>query len=407
MRKSLFRNRPLRFACGFLLAVYLIIPVHLVQSHQSKVASNTTATSQRSSVTPVPETTPLTPFRIVAYYPAWRGTDFPPDKIPADKVSVINYAFALPTERGECVLGDANASKAHFTALRELRKSHPGLRIMLSVGGWGTEEKFEAATSRPASMKRFIASCAQLVKENGFDGIDLDWEYPTKAQKATFTTLIMDMRRTLDLLGRTSRQRYLFTIAAPSSPEAMVGIDLPKITPQLDWVNLMTYDFYGNWSNTTGHNAPLRRNPTDPDAWSVDDTVHLYLSSGVAAQKLILGVPFYGRGWQGVKDVNHGPFQPFSKLPQDSDDGSYRYDQIEWLYLDKIGDEIPRYWDERAKVPWLYDSRRELMISYDDPQSIGIKAAYARQHNLGGLMIWEITGDDTAQSLLKACSEKQ
>jgi chitinase len=176
----------------------------------------------------------------------------------------------------------------------------------------------------------------------------------------------------------------------------MTGMDIPKIIPLLDWINLMTYDFYGNWSETTGFNAPLYTSPGDPAQWSADRTIQMYLYLEVPTEKLVLGVPFYGRGWQGVKDINHGLYQPFSGSPEDSANGSYSYSQLKQSYIEKI----PRYWDEYSKVPWLFDATQGLLISYDDPQSIILKAEYARQHNLGGVMIWEITGDDDNGSLL-------
>jgi chitinase len=124
----------------------------------------------------------------------------------------------------------------------------------------------------------------------------------------------------------------------------------------------------------------------------------MYLSLGVSPEKLILGVPFYGRGWQGVKDVNQGLFQPFNKQPEANSGDSFTYIQLKQVYIDKLS----RFWDDIAKAPWLFDASKGLMISYDDPQSLGFKAKYARQQNLGGMMIWEITSDDEDGSLLTA-----
>jgi chitinase len=247
-------------------------------------------------------------------------------------------------------------------------------------------------------LDRFVSACVQLMRDNGFDGLDIDWEYPTAEQMTTFTSLLEKLRQALDAQGQADGRRYLLTIAAPAGSYSMAGMDIPKIMPLLDWINLMTYDFYGSWSETTGFNAPLYTSPADPAHWSVDSAVQMYLSLGVSPEKLILGVPFYGRGWQGVKDVNQGLFQPFNKQPEANSGDSFTYIQLKQVYIDKLS----RFWDDIAKAPWLFDASKGLMISYDDPQSLGFKAEYARQQNLGGMMIWEITSDDEDGSLLTA-----
>ena len=366
-------------------------PIPLTIEPSNAPAQSTNQQASDTGVTPPP-------FMLVAYYPYWNNTAYPVSKIPADSLSVINYAFALPTDTGECTPGSLEASETQFPALLELKAQYPHLKTMLSVGGWGTAEAFSAATETDMKLDRFVSACVQLMRDNGFDGLDIDWEYPTAEQMTTFTSLLEKLRQALDAQGQADGRRYLLTIAAPAGSYSMAGMDIPKIMPLLDWINLMTYDFYGSWSETTGFNAPLYTSPADPAHWSVDSAVQMYLSLGVSPEKLILGVPFYGRGWQGVKDVNQGLFQPFNKQPEANSGDSFTYIQLKQVYIDKLS----RFWDDIAKTPWLFDASKGLMISYDDPQSLGFKAEYARQQNLGGMMIWEITSDDDNGSLLTA-----
>ena len=375
-------NKQIRHKSWITLLIFMLITVLYHSSYQAYAGS----------------IAPISPYRIVAYYPSWRFTEYPPSRIPADKVTVINYAFIMPSTTGECVLENPQDSRNHFSALQLLKKTNPNLKIMASVGGAGLDKEFIAATANPTLLNRFVNSCVELVKTYKLDGMDVDWEYPEAAQKTTFTTLITNLRLALNSLEITTHQHFLLTIAAPSSLGNMQGLDLAQITPNLDWINLMTYDFYGSWSNTTGHNAALQHNPADPNIWSGDYVVHLYLTLNVPPEKLTLGVPFYGRAWQGVKDINHGLFQPFRHGTPDSEEDSYPYDLIKQNYLNKF----TRYWDDAASVPWLYNASKSLMISYDDAQSLNLKADLIRTHHLGGVMIWEITGDDAAHSLLTA-----
>ena len=134
---------------------------------------------------------------------------------------------------------------------------------------------------------------------------------------------------------------------------------------------------------------------------SVDTTVQAYLAAGVPAAQLVVGLPFFGRGWQGVASTNHGLYQPFSAPAQGTGEGSFDFYYIQENLLGKFG----RYWDDEAQTPWLFDPAQGIMVSYDDAESLGLKATYIRQHALGGGMIWQIGGDDDKGTLLKAVVE--
>jgi chitinase len=242
----------------------------------------------------------------------------------------------------------------------------------------------------------------EFVTKYGFDGVDIDWEYPTGGglsgnrtrpeDKHNFTLMLAELRRQLDERGTRDGQAYLLTIAAAGTPGGYTGLELAKLHESLDWINLMTYDYAGEWSELTNFNAPLFASSGDPGKQAkvrnVDGAVKGFLAAGVPADKLVVGVPFYGRGWAEVKDANHGLYQPHAKK---SPKLSLAYRDVAKDWVGKRG---TRYWHEEAKVPWIFDEKAGIMITYDDTESIEGKARYVIERELGGVMVWEMSEDD-------------
>jgi GH18 family chitinase len=364
---------------------------------------------------------------IIGYYPSWvagRGV-FLKDT-PYAKLTHINYAFSNISEAGECILGDAAADvgrvytadesitgkddkskvafHGNFNQLLELKKQYTDLKVLISIGGWTWSGNFSNAAKDDTSRMRFASSCVDLyLKQYAgvFDGLDIDWEYPVSggltkgnaADKANYTLLLQEIRHQLDALGQTDGTHYLLTIAAASSPGTIRNFDLPGIATIVDWINLMAYDFHGTWDASTNFNAPLFRSAMDPSdaSLNVDAAVQSYLSSGVPTEKLVLGVPFYGKGWAGVADADHGLYQlAQGAAPGTYEAGSFEFKDLQKRYLTTW----QSYWSEEAQVPWLYDPSSQIFISYDDARSLEAKAGYARDQGLAGVMIWEISQGD-------------
>jgi chitinase len=205
----------------------------------------------------------------------------------------------------------------------------------------------------------------------------------------------------MDLQAALDGRPYWLTIAAPAIEEFYSTIELGEIHFYLDWINLMAYGYSGSWSELTNHDSRLFPSPDDPDmdlGRNTDTAVRVYLEAGVPGEKIVLGVPFYGRGWAGVPaDEKHGLYQSFDSLP-DGTLGVGFYD-----YADLASDRFAsytRYWDDAGKAAWLYDPLAGVTISYEDPQSLRAKADYVRENNLGGMMIWELANDDAKHTLL-------
>jgi chitinase len=371
--------------------------------------------------------------RVIGYYTAWStyGRDYQVSEIPADKLTHINYAFANISSEGTIALGDPYADvdkflpgdswdngalRGNFHQLQKLKEANPNLSTLISVGGWTWSSRFSDVALTDASREKFVASCVEFVQKYGFDGVDIDWEYPVSGgldgtkhrpeDKQNYTLLMQEFRRQFDALEATTGKHYLLSIAAPAGPANYSNMELAALAQSVDWINLMTYDFHGGWDAATNFNSPLYASAADPTAdptvrtqFNTDSAVDGYLAAGVPADKIVIGVPFYGRGWSGVADVNHGLFQSAAGLPQGTwEAGVFDYHDLKDHYLGTYD----RYWSDEAQVPWLYNPQTKTMISYDDPQSLGVKARYVRDRNLGGVMFWDLSGDDAQHSLVNA-----
>jgi len=358
------------------------------------------------------------------YYPAWAtyGRNFQVADIDGSHLTHINYAFAN-IQNGECALGDpyadtqkyfagngwADSLQGNFNELLKLKQSHPNLVTMISIGGWTWSSQFSSVASTEQGRVKFAQSCAHFMKTYHFDGIDVDWEYPAQSgngnphkpeDRENFTLLLQALRDAMDGLG--DNLHHPLTIAtSANSNKISVSYDVPALDSLLDFVNVMTYDFNGAWDSTTGHNAPLYLNEGSAiPEFNVQTAVDTYLSEGLRKEKLVLGLPFYGRGWSNVVSNGDGLFAPANGASQgtwEGEDGFFDYRDLAANYVNKNG--YTRFWDDKSKVPYLYNPNKQVFITYDDEESICHKAGFIMRNDLGGAMVWEVTADDNQQSL--------
>ena len=373
--------------------------------------------------------------RVVGYLASWgvrsKGTRIA--ELPGDRLTHVIYAFARVSADGRFALGDVCldlgecgearsgrggvGSGGNFAQLRLLKQRHPRLKLLMAVGGWSGSARFSDVALTPASRRAFAASALDVVirgQRGLFDGIDVDWEYPVAGgletnvtrpeDRRNFTLLLEELRRQLDAQGARDGRRYLLTAATAAGPYHAANLELDRVAPLLDWINLMTYDFHAG-SREAHFNAPLYAPGGDPTPdLNVDASVRLYRERGVPAAKIVLGVPFYGCSYGRVPSANRGLFQPAGgPAPREWGAGEIDYDALMRKRPEARG--FRRYWHPDARVPWLYNDSTGTWITYDDVQSIGQKADYARARGLGGVMAWELGGDDDGR-LVRAIHER-
>lgn len=360
----------------------------------------------------------------------------------AARLTHINYAFADISDSMRCASADAFADynkafdaaesvdgvgdtfatpvKGNFNQLYKLKQKYPHLKILISVGGWTLSKNFSTA-ALPENRAAFVSSCvdmylkgvfeAEKVNPNVFDGIDLDWEYPGACGNTcdfrpedtqNFTALLAEFRSQMSLLGQQTGKNYLLTVATSAGESHIAKLELGRIHPYLDWINVMTYDFRGAWNAQTGLQSPLYGDPADPlyadHLWS-DNAINVYLAGGVPLNKLTMGVPFYGRGWGGVPPGPNGDglYQtatgrpPRGKWENGIDD-----------YKEMVAREATfrKFFHPVAQSTYIYDGR--AFWTYDDPASMANKASYILSRGLLGGMFWELSGDTSSIALLSS-----
>ncbi|MDR2398270.1 MAG: hypothetical protein LBD74_05860 [Spirochaetaceae bacterium] len=288
----------------------------------------------------------------------------------------------------------------------KLKELWPHLKQHLSIGGWGAE--FSDTAYDPEIRERFIAQLCDYLERYDLDGADIDWEYPVgpdwgqeiksrPEDRETYIALLTELRAALDALGEKTGKRYALSACIPAGTWWIDKNDAVAAVNVVDNLKLMAYDYYGGWSRTTGHLANLYTNPADPEGRSTAQIVEAYLAAGVPAEKIVLGLAFYGRAWGGVEDGGaQGLFQPYAEAAYP--------DGLSWSKIKAFlqGDEYIRYWDATAQAPYLYNG--DIFITYTDAEAIRSIAGYVKKTGLAGVMVWEY-GHDMEGELFKVLNE--
>ncbi|WP_155368608.1 glycoside hydrolase family 18 protein [Catellatospora vulcania] len=339
------------------------------------------------------------------FHAADESTD-PIDTLPPGLLSHVFYAFAT-IEDGRLTLPPQ--APAHLAALAARKRVDPGLRTVLSIGGWGAGGFSDAALT-PRSRAAFVEQALALA--DGFDGLDLDWEFPVSGGPAELTHRPED-RRNVTLLTEQLRHGLgpsrLLVAALPAGRLQTAGpydpaasYELAAFADVLDFVNLMTYDFGTGFSATATFNAPLAEVAQDPleadlRRWNnVIGAVDYYERHGVPRDKLVLGVPFYGRGFRVASAGEQaGLYQPQTGT----------VDVADWRDIKRNLLTDPAWQQHRhpvARSPWLFHPDTRTFVSYEDARSVEERSVFAAGHGLRGVFTWHLAGDDDEHTLLAA-----
>ena len=352
--------------------------------------------------------------KVIGYFPEWGVYEahnfFTPDKVDYSGLTHLNYGFAV-VKNGVVTMHDTDKAPGLIKDL-DKRTEAANVAHMISVGGWNNSQEgvFENATATDAGLEKLANSMVSYMAQWNFDGLDIDWEYPdTEAEKAQFTKLIQSLRSKLDAQGLKDDKYYQLSAAVTTNHNNIQYINPAVTAPLLDSVNVMAYDIHGAFDPLTGHNAPLYENSHDEDKdLNVADTMNAYVETWqVPKAKLMMGIPYYGRGWGHVPGTELIPGLPgmfntgAATVKGAWDDAKDFTGTNPWYVLkQKLNTgEYTRYWDSESHVPYLYSETTQEFLTYDDPQSIREKVDYINEQGFGGAILWDISGDTPEHEL--------
>jgi len=313
---------------------------------------------------------------VLGYYPSWT-TDVTPDEIDYRPFTHLAHAFVT-------VGGDGTLVTDERIPGRDLceRAHRAKVKVLLAVGGADSNPTLTRAMSRPDAAARLVTPLVEMVARHGYDGIDVDWEFPASEE---------DARRMNDFVRRVRAELdrrvpgALLTMAVPASDWNGRWFERDALLPHVDWVNVMTYDFHGPWSDHAGHNAPLYAVKND-----AKDGALLHFGAALTywtrtkrwpREKLLLGVPAYGRGFAVSR---------WHETPTGTAAHPYlAYRDVAGL----LAAGWARRWDNEARVPFLEKPGGGELISYEDEASAALKGAWIRRQRVRGLFFWEVTQD--------------
>lgn len=302
---------------------------------------------------------------IQGYYPYWEYKQYPQEKISIQYITHLSHAFVWPDTKGNLVIPD----NFILPALRR-RLHRQNKRFLLCIGGSEAADGFPVMAANPVLRKKFVAKLHLFAHTNGYDGIEIDWEFPrTTADSQNLTVLLRELRKAFG-------PHATINLVVNGSKYVGKWIDVRGALPCVTYFVVMTYDYHGAWSEHSGHNAPLVAYPGADG--SVKESLEFWLSRGVPRSRMIMGLPFYGRFFT-CRKIG----EPFHRSGHTHYRDIVRYPTNEYR----------RVWDPAAQVPVLKSCKKLWLCSYDDSASLQLKVEMARKNRLAGVMIWHLTGD--------------
>ncbi|KAI8882701.1 glycoside hydrolase family 18 protein, partial [Backusella circina FSU 941] len=366
-----------------------------------------------------------------SFFPNWLYAKYPVSQISFQKYSHIIYAFALEVSGDTPIWSDNSvldaAQSNGFPQLVKLATA-AGTKVAVSIGGWSGGKTFSTMASSSSGRAAFIQWCVNFVTKYGISGINIDWEYPGAAGAVCNThsssdvtnllALVTELRSAFDKGFKSNRKEISLAVHITPWGGDTVVTDVSTFVPVVDYFYIMAFDINGAWNSISGPNAPFNTEPGKGYALGFTGGVKAWHAAGVPFNKIVGGVPFYGRSQ--TLTITSNPSTQYNsavspKAPKgDSDDGPWTdaycssdssQDSGIWKYKNLRSQGVLtsptqatspwiRNFDNVTQTPWLYNPTTKDFISYDDPSSVGVKTDWAVSQGLGGLFCWSLDQDN-------------
>ena len=399
--------------------------------------------------------------KIVGYFPEWAYSSeaqgyFNATDLQWDSITHIQYSFAMvDPSTNKITLGDKHAAieedfagydlsykgkkveldpslpyKGHFNVLQTMKKSYPDVDLLISVGGWAGSRGFYTMLDTDAGINTFADSCVDFIRQYGFDGVDIDFEYPSATSQSgnpddfdlseprrsklneRYNILIKTLREKIDEAAKADGKDYLLTAAVTASPWVLGGVSDNSYAKYLDFLSVMSYDYHGGWNEYVEHLAGIYPNAEDRETVSqimptlCMDWAYRYYRGVLPSEKILMGIPYYTRGWENVQGGTNG-LHGTSKTPAsgkyniwgDDLDGDGNLEPAGanplWHVLNLMENDpnLKVYWDDVSKVPYVWQNNEKVFLSFENEKSIDARLDYIKDKNLGGALIWVMNGD--------------
>jgi chitinase len=321
---------------------------------------------------------------VMGYYPAWEREAFDHTQVEYRYLTHLAHAFTKPDAEGNLIVHE----KYIYPEL--IRAAHENnVKVIMSIGGWGNCEGFPPMAAESEHRQKFIGQILEFCGEHGYDGVDIDWEFVSNPkEQQDFVLFIKELSSVL----KAQDPPLFLSMAAPSGHLWGRWINYEQLIEDFDCISIMTYNYHGEWSIHSGHNAPLFTCQNDP-CGSFHDSYLYARSREIPLHKLLLGIPFYGRSFDAS-----GLYLPFKTS------SSYSYKKV----VDFLDSGWTYFWDECSSVPYLMNPENTEFISFDDARSISLKCEYIKLKGVAGLIIWDLSLDRVKDSsvLLRTIGEK-
>lgn len=399
--------------------------------------------------------------KVVGYFPEWAYKsevqgNFDVADLQWESLTHIQYSFAMVGEDNKIKFGDKHAAieedfknhklenngkevkldsslpyKGHFNVLQQMKKQYPNVDLLISIGGWTGSRGFYKMIDTDAGINTFADSCVDFIRQYGFDGVDIDFEYPSSVATCgnptdkdlseprrailneRYNVLMKTLREKLDNASKNDNKKHLLTAAVTASSWVLGGVTDNRYASYLDFLSIMSYDFHGGWNEYVENLANIYPDKDDTETTKMAmptlnmDWAYKFYRGVLPAEKILMGIPYYTRGWENVQGGNGSGLHGTSKTPATGKYNLWGDDDNKdgipdpaganplWHVLNLM-DKDPNlkvHWDDVGKVPYVWQGDKKVFLSFENEQSIDERVNYIKDKNLGGALIWVMNGD--------------